>query len=323
MGVPSPAATVAPASTGPALTPLNLAPGLQAVRSSPHSDHTLDELSKLADLARPGRADRRGVRECEIEAAQPDVAGSIAMRLLIAAVVWVAAVFGAVAVSNTVAGSIHNKPASSRAGARVSDRAAPSPRTAAPTRARSSPPIRLRCSAPRTSSTRSARPAPRSVPAPRSRTSRCTRLPDGDRRQGRQRVDFYVDANGRVEQTATGGSPGATGRCSGSAQIGAPGCRRRSPTASRPPPPAGVAAPLYRGGGRHRSWPQARVARLPAADQPNRVLQGVRGDRPATRVPAKQLHRAAAGVGLITGRTPHPRSSTVASGSYRAPPRRR
>jgi hypothetical protein len=49
MGVPSPAATMAPASSGPALTPLNLVPGLQAAKSS-STDHTLDELSKLAAL---------------------------------------------------------------------------------------------------------------------------------------------------------------------------------------------------------------------------------------------------------------------------------
>ena len=53
MGVPSPATTVAPRSNGPALTPLNLVPGLQAVRSA-GTDRTLDELSKLAALHERG-----------------------------------------------------------------------------------------------------------------------------------------------------------------------------------------------------------------------------------------------------------------------------
>ena len=54
MGVPSQAAAlIPPASTVPALTPLNLVPGLQAVASS-NTDHTLDELSKLAALREHG-----------------------------------------------------------------------------------------------------------------------------------------------------------------------------------------------------------------------------------------------------------------------------
>jgi len=45
------------------------------------------------------------------------------------------------------------------------------------------------------------------------------------------------------------------------------------------------------------------------------ALQGPWGQRPAARVPEKQLHRPAARLGLITVRGGQPPSSIVASGS--------
>ena len=51
MGVPSPTPT--PSTGGPALTPLNLVPGLQAVRTAT-SGNALDQLSKLGDLHQRG-----------------------------------------------------------------------------------------------------------------------------------------------------------------------------------------------------------------------------------------------------------------------------
>jgi hypothetical protein len=141
------------------------------------------------------------------------------MRLLIALVVWVAAVIGAVAVSSTVAGSIHNKPAgtagASGSGASLSTgTSGPDPSSITSTDKLS---LFRAANLDRALST-----ARRSLgsgvkidnfalyPGYLSMTAV----------KGGTEVEFYIDANGRVIQTATGASadPESTFRLS---QVGA------------------------------------------------------------------------------------------------------
>jgi hypothetical protein len=71
MGVPSRATAVAPATSGPTITPLNLVPGLHAASSS-NTDRTLDELSKLAALH-----DRGGLTDEEFTSAKAKLLGQM------------------------------------------------------------------------------------------------------------------------------------------------------------------------------------------------------------------------------------------------------
>jgi hypothetical protein len=133
------------------------------------------------------------------------------MRLLIALVVWVAAVIGAVAVSSTVAGTIHNQPVGT---AGVSSGLSSGGSST-------------------TSSSGSSAPDPSSIRSTDKlslfRTANLDRALSTARRalgsgaqidnfalypgylsmsavKGGSEVEFYIDANGRVIQTATGGS---------------------------------------------------------------------------------------------------------------------
>jgi hypothetical protein len=137
------------------------------------------------------------------------------VRLMIALVVWVAAVVGAVAVSSTVAGSIHNRPAgssvsvsgssgggSSFSGGGSSDSVDPSSIKAAD-----------RASLFRTSNFSRALGKARAALGANAQIDNFALYPGYlsiTAVKGGSEVNFYADANGRVEQTSTGGSPGAT-----------------------------------------------------------------------------------------------------------------
>jgi hypothetical protein len=147
------------------------------------------------------------------------------VRLLIALVVWVAAVIGAVAISTTVAGSIHNKPVGT-AGVSSGLSSGGSSITSSGG-----------SSAPDPSSIRSTDKLSLFGAANLDRALSAARRALGSGAQidnfalypgylsitavkGGGDVDFYIDANGRVIQTATGGGadPGSTFRL---AQVGA------------------------------------------------------------------------------------------------------
>jgi hypothetical protein len=147
------------------------------------------------------------------------------VRLLIALVVWVAAVIGAVAISTTVAGSIHDKPIGtagvgsglSSGDGSISSNGGPSGQD--PSSIRSTDKLSLFRTANLDRALSTARRALGSgaqiddfalYPGYLSMTAV----------KGGSEVDFYIDANGRVIQTATGGSadPGSTFRL---AQVGA------------------------------------------------------------------------------------------------------
>ena len=137
------------------------------------------------------------------------------MRILIAVVVWVGAVIGAVAVSNAVSSIIHTNTATrantalsvgSSGSASANSGSANGPD---PSSIKSTDPTSLFRTANFEKALGKARAALGSGAG--SRTSPVPRLPDGDRGQGRQR-DRFLRRRERPRRTAaTGGSSGATG----------------------------------------------------------------------------------------------------------------
>lgn len=136
------------------------------------------------------------------------------MRLLIAFVVWVAAVAGAVAVSTTVASSIHNRPAGSAVSVTGSSGGGSSfsgggSDSVDPSSIRASDQTSLF----RTANFSRAFAKAREALGGNALVDNFALYPGYlsiTAVKGGGEVNFYVDANGRVEQTSTGGNPGAT-----------------------------------------------------------------------------------------------------------------
>jgi hypothetical protein len=133
------------------------------------------------------------------------------VRLLIALVVWVAAVIGAAAISSTVAGGIHNKPAGTASlGSGVSSggssvTASGSSSGPDPSSIKSTDKLSLF----RTANLDHALSTARRALGSGAQIGNFALYPGYlsiTAVKGGSEVDFYVDANGRVIQTATGGS---------------------------------------------------------------------------------------------------------------------
>lgn len=131
------------------------------------------------------------------------------MRVTIALVVWAAAVVGAIALSSAVAGSIHTSPRSV---------ASAGPGQAGGSAGSTSPdPSSIRATDPssmfRTANFSAALAKARAAVGAGAGIDNFAIYPGYislTAVKGGSEVDLYMDANGNVEQTATGGSPGGT-----------------------------------------------------------------------------------------------------------------
>jgi hypothetical protein len=137
------------------------------------------------------------------------------VRLLIAFVVWAAAVVGAVAVSSVVADGIHNRPAGSASSPGVGSGSSTAGSSFSGGGSGSADPSSIRAadraSLFRTANFSNALAKARAALGAGAKIDNFALYPgylSVTLVKGGGEVNFYADANGRVEQTATGGSPG-------------------------------------------------------------------------------------------------------------------
>jgi hypothetical protein len=140
------------------------------------------------------------------------------MRILIAVIVWAAALVGAVAVSNAVSSSVHTTSSSLASAGSGSGAGATGSGATGSAQSGGPDPSSIKSIDPeslfRTPNFEKALGKARAALGANVQVDNFALYPGyltviADK--GSNEIDFYVDANGRVQQTATGGSPSGTG----------------------------------------------------------------------------------------------------------------